>query len=72
MGTTGHLSAIQKMLFVFSFSPFLVKGSGKGVCKVQDRWHQEGEERESELKQQQEHNMNRNDGFTPAVLRQNS
>ena len=72
MGTAGDLLPSRRCLSVFRFSPFLVKGSGRGVCKVQDRWHQEGEERESELKQQQEHGVNRNDGFTPAVLRQNS
>jgi len=37
---------------------------------VQDRWHQEGKERESEFQQQQEQDVNRNDGFSPAVLLQ--
>ena len=55
---------------VFSFSPFLVKESSRGDCKVQDRWHQEGKERESEFQQQQEQDVNRNDGFSPAVLLQ--
>lgn len=72
MGTAGDLLPFRRCLTFFSFSPFLVKGPGRGVCKVQDRWHWEGKEREPELKQQQEHDVNRDDGFASATLRQNS
>lgn len=56
----------RRCLSVFSFSPFLVKVSSRGVHNVQDRWHRDGK------RGSQSSSSNRNDGFTPAVLSQDS
>lgn len=56
----------RRCLSVFSFSPFLVKVWSRGIHEVQDRWHWVGK------RGSQSSSSNRNDGFTPAVLSQDS
>lgn len=56
----------RRCLAVFSFSPFLVKVSSRGVHKVQDGWHWD------KKWGSQNSSSKRNDGFTPVVLSQDS